>query len=479
MSETLDRLDATAIAQKIRSGECSAKEVLEITVNKITKFNPSLNAIITPLYDQALEAIEAGLPEGPFSGVPFVIKDLVVSVAGVPSTAASKLMINNIPAVDSEIVARHRRAGLVIVGKTNSSEFGLATATEPDLFGPTKNPWNPNHSPGGSSGGSAAAVAAGIVPIGHATDGGGSIRIPAACCGLFGLKPTKARITAGPEGGEPLAGMAMQHCVSWSVRDSAALLDATAGPLPGDPYYPPPPNGTYLDASKTDPGRLKIAFSTTAPNGAAIHDESAKATRHMAALCESLGHEVAEDSPKFDIETVQNGFLLVFQANTMANIMRMNGGKLPKEGMIEPLSMAVAERGMAMSATQYIHAIQSLHRETRNIAKFYEQYDLWLTPTLATPAPLTGYFRSDETDVDKWLEQILGFSPFTFLCNVTGQPAMTIPSGLTKDNLPVGSHFAAPYGAEEMLFALAGQLERASPWNDQRPSMQWMNNQAN
>ncbi|MCF6327697.1 MAG: amidase [Devosiaceae bacterium] len=479
MSETLDRLDATAIAQKIRTGECSAKEVLEITLNKIAAYNPSLNAIITPLYDQALEAIEDGLPDGPFSGVPFVIKDLVVSVAGIPSTAASKLMIDNIPDVDSEIVARHRRAGLVIVGKTNSSEFGLATATEPDLYGPTKNPWNPKHSPGGSSGGSAAAVAAGIIPMGHATDGGGSIRIPAACCGLFGLKPTKARITAGPEGGEPLAGMAMQHCVSWSVRDSAALLDATAGPLPGDPYYPPAPNGTYLQASKTDPGRLKIAFSTTAPNGAMINEESAKATRDMALLCESLGHEVVEDSPKFDIETVQNGFLLVFQANTMANISRMNGGKLPKEGLIEPLSMAVAERGMAMSATQYIHSLQSLHRQTRNIAKFYEQYDLWLTPTLATPAPLTGYFKSDETDVDKWLEQILGFSPFTFLCNVTGQPAMTIPSGLAKDNLPVGSHFAAPYGAEEMLFSLAGQLERASPWNDQRPSMDWMNNQAN
>ncbi len=475
MSDNLDRLDATAIAQKIRAGECTAKEVLEITLNKISAYNPALNAIVTPLYDQALKAIEDGLPDGPFSGVPFVIKDLVVSVAGVPSTAASRLCVNNIPLVDSEIVARHRRAGLVIVGKTNSSEFGLATATEPDLFGPTKNPWNPDHSPGGSSGGSAAAVASGIVPMGHATDGGGSIRIPAACCGLFGLKPTKARITAGPEGGEALAGMAMQHCVSWSVRDSAALLDATAGPLPGDPYYPPAPKGTYLDASKTDPGSLKIAFSTTAPNGAIIDDESAKATRDMASLCESLGHEVEEKSPRFDIETVQNGFLMVFQANTMANISRMNGGKLPKAGMIESLSMAVAERGMAMSATQYIHSIQALHRETRNIAAFYSQYDLWLTPTLATPAPLTGYFKSDESDVDKWLEQILAFSPFTFLCNVTGQPAMTIPSGLTKDNLPVGSHFAAPYGAEEMLFSLAGQLERACPWNDQRPSMQWMN----
>ncbi len=474
MSENLDRLDATAIARKIRTGECSAKEVLEITLNKITRYNPSLNAIITPLYDQALKAIEDGLPEGPFSGVPFVIKDLVVSVAGVPSTAASRLCLDNIPTVDSEIVARHRRAGLVIVGKTNSSEFGLATATEPDLFGPTKNPWNSSHSPGGSSGGSAAAVAAGIVPMGHATDGGGSIRIPAACCGLFGLKPTKARITAGPEGGEALAGMAMQHCVSWSVRDSAALLDATAGPLPGDPYFPPSPKGTYLQASQRDPECLKIAFSTKAPNGAPINEESAKATREMAALCESLGHEVVEDSPKFDIETVQGGFLMVFQANTMANISRMNAGKLPEEGMVEPLTMAVAERGMAMDATQYIHALQSLHREARNIAKFYGQYDIWLTPTLATPAPLTGYFKTDETDVDKWLAQILGFSPFTFLCNVTGQPAMTIPSGLTKDNLPVGSHFAAPYGSEELLFSLASQLEHARPWNDQRPLLQWI-----
>jgi amidase len=474
MIKSYENYDALGLADLIRRGEISALEVLDTAAKHMEAKNPALNAIITPLYDMARESIEAGLPDGPFSGVPYLFKDLVVSIAGVRTTFASKLYADNLPAVDSKIVERCKRSGLVILGKTNSSEFGLSATTEPHLFGPTNNPWNLNHTPGGSSGGSAAAVAAGIVPMGHATDGGGSIRIPASCCGLFGLKPTRARITAGPEGGEGLAGLAMQHAVTWSVRDSAALLDVTAGPMAGDPYSPHPPSRTYLEAASRNPGRLKVAFSVKAPNGAQIDPQCAEATIAAACLCESLGHEVVEAEPEFDVEAIQDGFLAVFQANTMANIARATGGVLPEEGLVEPLTRAIAERGLAMSAPEYIRNLQVLHRETRNIAQFFTQYDVWLTPTLATPPPPIGYFDTSSSDVEKWLEKLMGFIPYTYLSNVTGQPAMSVPLGQSKDGLPIGCHFTARYGEEELLFSLAGQLEQAAPWRDNKPAMQWL-----
>ncbi len=469
MLEILKSHDAMALADLVRRRKVSALEVLQASINAAERLNPDLNAIITPLYDQAKAQLEAGLPEGPFYGVPFLVKDLAVSMRGVPTTMGSRLAEKNVPAFDSEIISRYRRAGLVIMGRTNSSEFGLFTATEPKLHGPTNNPWNLRHSPGGSSGGSAAAVAAGIVPMAHATDGGGSIRIPAACCGLFGLKPTRARITSGPDGGEAIAGMAVQHALCWSVRDSAALLDATAGPMPGDPYFPGRPSTTYLEAAGQDPKPLRIAFSAKAPNGAAIDKEAARAVIDVAGLCEDLGHEVVEDAPDFAVEALQDAFLKVFAANCMANILRLSPGGLPGGDLLEPLTRAVAEMGRSMDATSYIHALQLLHREARNIAGFYERFDIWLTPTLAGPAPRTGYFDNDQTDVEEWLRQILSFSPFTFLCNVTGQPAMTLPLAISGSSLPLGCHFAAPYGREDMLFSLAGQIERATPWKDRRP----------
>lgn len=474
MDDSYKNLDALAIADLVRRGEVSALEVLDTTLKQIEAINPALNAIVTPLYDEARQAIEAGLPDGPFTGVPYVFKELVVSVAGTPTTAASRLYAGNMATADSEIVTRCRRAGLVVIGKTNSSEFGLSATTEPKLFGPTKNPWNLKHTPGGSSGGSAAATAAGIVPMGHASDGGGSIRIPASCCGLFGLKPTRARITAGPEGGEGLAGLAMQHAVTRSVRDSAALLDCTAGPMAGDPYFPPPPDHTYLEATKRDPDRLRIGFSIKAPNGAQIDPECSEATLAAAKLCEALGHEVVEAELDFDIEAVQEGFLAVFQANTMANVARATGGELPQEGLIEPLTRAIAERGLAMSAPEYIRNLQVLHRESRKIARFFTQYDIWLTPTLAQLPPKIGYFDTSASSVDEWQAKLFAFIPITFLFNVTGQPAMSIPLGQSKNNLPIGCHFAARYGEEELLFSLAGQLERAAPWENNRPPMKWL-----
>lgn len=461
--------DAIGLADLIRRRAFSAAELLETVLQRVAEINPRLNAIVTPLYDQARKAVEARLPDGPFTGVPYVFKELVVSVAGAPTTSASRLFANNMPAADSEIVGRCRNSGLVVIGKTNSSEFGLSAATEPALFGATNNPWDLRLSPGGSSGGSAAAVAAGLLPMGHATDGGGSIRIPAACCGLFGLKPTRGRITAGPEGGEGLAGLASQHAVTWSVRDSAALLDVTAGPLAGDPYVAPAPERPYLEEAGRDPGRLRITYSKHTPHGAPVDPEIAAATEAAARLCEALGHEVVEAAPPFDFEAVKNGFAAVFQANCMANIARGTGGKLPRDGSIEPLTYAVAERGLAMPAADYIRHIQALQRESRRIARFFQQHDVWLTPTLATLPPPTGYFDVNSWDVERWLERLLAYTPFAFLSNITGQPAMSVPLGESRSGLPIGCHFTARYGEEGLLFQLAGQLERACPWFDRRP----------
>lgn len=461
-----ETLDALALADLVRRKEIGSKEVLQRAIDLAEARNPALNAIVTKTYDAAFDTVDKGLSDGPFAGVPYLFKELVVTLTGVPTTFGSRLYADGtIPDHDSEIVARCKRAGLIAIGKTNTSEFGLQPVTEPHLFGPAQNPWRSGYSPGGSSGGSAAAVAAGIVPMAHATDGGGSIRIPASCCGLFGLKPTRARITAGPDVGEGMAGLAAQHVVSRTVRDSAALLDATAGPLPGDPYFAAAPPQSYLSAAMADPEqKLRIAFSTTAPNGAKIDPKCVEATVEAARLCEALGHVVEEAMPDFDVEAVERGFTAVFQANTMVNIARKTGGGLPEPGMVEPLTMAIAECGQSMLASDYIAQLQVLQRETRKIADFFERHNIWLTPTLATPPPEIGKYDSDITDIDLWMRRLMAFIPFTYLFNVTGQPAMSLPFWQTPDGLPVGCHFAGRYGDEATLFALAGQIERARPW---------------
>src|SRR4051812_41055949 len=308
--------DALGLADLVRRGETTPTELLDAALARLDARNPALNAVVTPLVEAARRDIAAGLPDGPFTGVPFLVKELVASVAGAATTAASRLYRNQVATADSEIVARFRRAGLVIAGKTNSPEFGLSPTTESRLYGITRNPWRLDLAPGGSSGGAAAAVAAGIVPVAHATDGGGSIRIPASCCALFGLKPTRARVTAGPEGGEGLSGLANQHVVSRSVRDSAAMLDAIAGPMPGDPYAAAPPPRPFIDEVGRPPGRLRIAFSATAPNGVPVDAECRAAAEDAARLCEQLGHHVEEASPAYDAQAVSRGFEAVFAANT-------------------------------------------------------------------------------------------------------------------------------------------------------------------
>ena len=464
--------DGLALAALVRSGEVSPGELLDAALARMAEVDSSLHAVVTRLDVAARREIANGLPEGPFTGVPFLVKELVASVAGTATSAASRLYANNVAVRDSEIVARYRRAGLVIFGKTNSPEFGLSPTTESRLYGVTRNPWRLDLAPGGSSGGSAAAVAAGIVPAAHATDGGGSIRIPASCCGLFGLKPTRARISAGPEGGEGLSGLAVQHVVSRSVRDSAALLDATAGAMPGDPYAPAPPPTSYLEEIGRDPGRLRIAFARRAPTGVPVDAACVAAVDDAARLCEALGHHVEEASPEYDAALVEKGFGVVFAAHTMANVGRASGGALPDRQLVEPLTYALAERGQAVSAAQFIANLHALHRESRRIAGFFEAHDIWLTPTLATPPLAVGHFDIESGDVEHWMAQLARFIPFTYPFNVTGQPAASLPLFWNDAGLPIGCQIAARYGDEALLFRLAAQLERARPWFERMPHLQ-------
>jgi Asp-tRNA(Asn)/Glu-tRNA(Gln) amidotransferase A subunit family amidase len=464
-----DNLDALALSALVRGKHVSAEEVLETALDRIARRNPALNALVTPLFESARGEVAAGLPEGPFTGVPFALKELVVSVLGAPTTAASRLYADAMPAADSEIVTRLRQAGLVILGKTNSSEFGLAPATESALFGATRNPWNTDFSPGGSSGGAAAMVAARMLPMAHATDGGGSIRIPASCCGLFGLKPTRGRVSFGPEGAEGLSGLAHQHAVTRSVRDSAALLDVVAGPMAGDPYTAPKPERPFLQEVDTPPGRLKIGFTTAALGGFDIDPDCIEAVHAAARLCESLGHGVQEARPEFNAEVVFADFTTVFQVGAAANVARRTGGGLPDPGMLEPLTYAAAARGQKIGAADYMLAVSRLHREARRVAAFFERYDIWLTPTLTMPPRRLGFFSTATGDVDTWFRSVVAFMSFTALCNITGQPAASLPLHWNDAGLPIGCQFSARYGDEATLFQLSSQLEQAQPWKQRKP----------
>lgn len=462
--------DALGLADLVRRGEVTALELLEAMLARQARDNPRLNAVVTPLHDGARAQIAAGLPGGPFKGVPFLVKELVASVHGSATTYASRLYAGNMPAADSEIVARMRRAGLVITGKTNSPEFGISPSTESALYGVTRNPWRLDLTPGGSSGGSAAAVASGMVPMAHATDGGGSIRIPASCCGLFGLKPTRARSTSGPEGGEGLNGLAQQHVISRSVRDSAALLDVIAGSMPGDPYQAVPPQRPYLQEVERAPGRLRVAYADTAPSGVPLDASCSAAVEDAARLCEQLGHHVERASPVYDAKALLRGFEMVFAANAMANIARITGGPMPDRALVEPLTYALAERGRSVTAASFILNLHALHRQSRQIAAFFESYDIWLTPTLAqTPRPI-GHFDIRSSDVDEWTRKLAAYLPFTYPFNITGQPAASVPLYWDADGLPIGCQFAARYGEEGLLLRLCAQLERARPWFERRPA---------
>jgi amidase len=463
--------DGLGLAELVRMREVAATEILEAAIARIERLNPTLNAVVTKVYDEARSEAETLDADAPFAGVPFLLKDLGGAQAGVPLSAGSRFFAHAAAPADAEIVKRHKRAGLMILGRTNTPEFGLSATTEPVLFGPTRNPWDPTRTAGGSSGGSAAAVAARMVPLAHASDGGGSIRIPAACCGLFGLKTTRNRNTLAPYAGESLAGCSVEHVVSRSVRDSAAALDATAGPAPGDPYFAPPPARPFLAEVGAPPGRLRIALTIKAFGGAPVHRDCVAATEAAARLCEELGHIVEQAAPAFDVEGLDANYNRIFAVGATANIQlraRAIGKELSPEAF-ERVTWAMIEMGRSISAPDYVMMINRLHGISREIAAFFETYDALLTPTLAEPPVELGVLDMMSQDLAAYTERLWRFTPFTYAFNVTGQPAMSVPLSWNAAGLPIGVHFVGRYGDEATLFRLAGQLEEARPWADRRP----------
>jgi amidase/6-aminohexanoate-cyclic-dimer hydrolase len=465
--------DGLGLAELVRRKEIGAAELLEATIARAEKLNPALNAIVTRLYDEARAAIAAGLPSGPFTGVPYLLKDLGTLYKSAPNSFGSAFFDGFVADHDSELTVRLKRAGLVIFGKTNTPEMGLAPSTEPRRWGATRNPWNLAYSAGGSSGGAAAAVAAGILPMAHATDGGGSIRIPASCCGLVGLKPTRARNPVGPDAGEGWGGAAVGHAVTRSVRDSAALLDATSGPDVGDPYWAPPPAGPFLAGVGRDPGRLRIALTTTSFNGHPVHAECADAARAAAKLCESLGHAVEEATPRFNAEALGNATRVVIAGNVRAALeARARAvGRALSESDVECVTWRWAAAANEFTSSDYARSMGVVHWTGRQVARFFTTYDLILSPTMCQPPYPLGILDMSSTDDAAYLDAVLASIGFTSLFNSTGNPAISPPLASSRDGLPIGVQFAGRFGDEATLFRLGAQIESAQPWANRRPSL--------
>jgi amidase len=463
-------LDAVAQGELVRCGQVTPIELVDAAIARIERLNLGLNAVVTTLYDEARQTARGSLPAGPFCGVPFLLKDSLASYAGARMTSGSRLLRAHIAGHDSELVARLKRAGLIVLGKTNCAEFGLMPTTEPQLFGATRNPWDTQRTPGGSSGGSAAAVAAGMVPMAHGSDGGGSIRIPASCCGVFGLKPTRARNPIGPGQGDVRSRLVVEHALTRSVRDSAALLDATCLPSLGDPSGPPPPQQSFLQEVDAEPGRLRIAFSGKAL--APVHPNCVRALRDAATLCRELGHDVFETDPPIDYLLAAHSFTTLWAAGCAATIdshVRCNGKSIGTDD-VEPLTWALYEMGRRVSASDHELAIADLQVLSRHITRLFTECDVWLTPVLAEPPPVLGSFNAPADDPLAAFRRAWAFAPITGICNFTGQPAMSVPLYWTAEGIPIGSHFAGRVGDEATLFRLAGQLERCRPWAGRWPA---------
>jgi amidase len=479
-TDTFASLDATAQAELVRQRKVKPVELVDAAIERIERINPAINAVVTPMFEHARAAAKKA-PKGPFAGVPFLVKDLGSSFAGVPLTYGSAFLRHYVPDHDSELRTRLKRSGLITMGKTNTPEFGIMITTEPRLFGACRNPWNTGHSTGGSSGGSAAAVAAGLVSMAHGGDGAGSIRIPASCCGLFGLKPTRGRVPTGPDHGELWNGLAVEHAITRSVRDSAALLDATAGPDVGDPYWAPPPDRRFSKEVGADPGRLRIAFTTVAPSGVPVHADCVVAVHEAAALCSDLGHDVVEATLAVDAERITQAFVTVVSSNMASEVdgLAKLTGQNPAPEYFEPVTWAMYEMGRQCRAPAYLLAMEELRRISRDIARFFLDYNLWLTPTITEPPVPLGSFDSTPENPLQGLLRMSSIMPFTPVCNFTGQPGMSVPLFWNADGLPIGTHFVARFGDEGTLFRLAAQLEAARPWASRRPPVSAQETRAN
>jgi amidase len=488
------RLDALALADLVRRREVTPAELLEEAIARAERVNPRINAITTPIYERARRDAAAAPPAGAaFGGVPLLLKDLDAAVAGVPHTAGSRLLADFKPPRDSTIVDRFRRAGAIIFGKTSTPEFGITPFTEPKLFGPTRNPWNLDLTPGGSSGGAAAAVAAGIVPVAHGNDGGGSIRIPASCCGLFGLKPTRGRTPVGPDHTQVWSGYAIGHVVSRSVRDSAAMLDAIAGPEPTSPYWAPPASRPFAAEVGAPPGRLRIAlarrpFVTTVPP----HPDCAAAADDAARLLSSLGHDVEEADLDIDADAFARDFFVLVCVEIAAVLARAEQrvGRRARRADIETNTAIVATIGRQKTGVAFALARDRVDAAVRQVTPMMERFDLVLSPTLGLPPPAIGALAPRGAEafahdvlialglgfllrlpgvVEASVRKVFGFIPFTPLANASGQPAMSVPLFWNAAGLPIGVQLQARFGDEAVLFRVAAQLEAARPWADRRP----------
>lgn len=454
--------DAVGLAALVRKGEVTADELLETALARAAEVNPKVNAVTHDMSDRARGA-QSGT--GPLAGVPYLLKDLGASYGGAPTTYGSMLFAGAVAEADSAMTRLYKAAGLNIFGKTNTPEFGIWPVTESDLLGVCRNPWDLGRSPGGSSGGAASAVAAGIVPAAHASDGGGSIRIPAAACGLFGMKPSRGRVSFAPAG-EGWAGASIQHAVTRSVRDSAVLLDATCLPQPGDPYYLAPPERPYVDEVGRDPGKLRIGvFDGSLTEGLQVQPEVAEAVRDAARLCESLGHHVEPASLPGDHSAMQAAARVVLWASIASTVDGEceRRGRPLEDGEIEPITRSIYELGKRTIAPDYVRAVQTIHAWGRACASLFETYDVFLLATLGRPAIPIGWLFEDPKQTN---ERLFSYMPNTQAFNNSGQPAMTVPLAWSSEGLPIGIQFAAKTGDEGLLFRLAGQLEAARPWFD-------------
>lgn len=463
--------DALSLAQLVRDKAVSPSELLEEAIGRAQEQDPRLNFVAQELYDYGRARIEAGLPEGPFSGVPFLEKDLHMHIAGQRSGQGSRFYNDYVPDFTSELVERHEAAGLVIFGKTTTPEFGLTGTTESLAEGATRNPWNLDHSSGGSSGGASAAVAAGVVPLAHASDGGGSIRIPASNCGLFGLKPSRGRVPMGPRRTEGWGGNSTNGALSRSVRDSAALLDATAGIEPGSRYSAPEPAGTFLSNVSREPGRLRIALMLKPISGAPVDPEVAETILRTARLCESLGHIVEEASPQVNAAAMgEANFALISTAlaSDVTERAAATGLEIGPE-TLEKITLGFYGYGRQVPGMAVAKANATLQEVAVTVARFMADYDVILSPVLANPPPKLGLYDLDKDDFAAWGQAVGAHASFTGLFNATGQPSMSVPLGMSDGGLPIGSMFTARYGDEQTLFRLAGQLERSAPWFDRLP----------
>lgn len=486
--------DGLGLAELVRQKEVQPIDLVEAAIQQIELLNPQVNAVIHKLYDAARDVATSVDLDAPFCGVPFLIKDLMLPYAGAPLCNGTRMLSDYVPDHDGELALRFKRAGVIAVGKTNVPEFGYVPVTEPAAFGPSRNPWDLDRSPGGSSGGAAAAVAARMVPLAHAGDGGGSIRVPAACCGLFGIKPTRARVPLGPDLGEAWQGCAVEHVISRSVRDSAAMLDAISGPDIGAPYWPAAPSRPFVLEVGKPVGKLRIAFSWKPLLCGEVHPDCVEGLDRAAQLCSDLGHKVTEAQPQFDGEDFMSAFMTMIFSEIRASMedAKKRANRRARYGDFEPATHLMGLLGKRISAPRLIQAVQSLHQASREIGRFFEGYDIFLSPTLARPPVRIGSLRpkgfeatmmkslarfnsswlaSTVVNINKNSTAVFSFVPYTAPFNATGQPAMSVPVHWNDQGLPIGVQFVGRYGDEAALFRLASQLEQANPWGDQLPDV--------